>query len=170
MYWLILCAVLVLDGCTPAISPTLQQEAGSQVSFAELVANPDQYKGQVEILGGLVMTVQPWQTGSLLTVDQRTLDARLFPIGTASGGTFQVESQEWLDPNYYQPTSKVVVAGVVEGARDGLLTLKERQITLLEYPVWEKYYYPVLREWYPPGMEYWYTPPYFDPYRGSGRH
>jgi starvation-inducible outer membrane lipoprotein len=160
---------LALEGCTPAISPYLQQEAGPRVGFAELAAHPDQYKGRLEILGGLVMTVAPWRQGSLLTVDQRPLNARLFPIGNASGGTFLVESDEWLDSNYYLPKSKVVVAGVVEGEKDGLLVLKARQITLLEYPVWEKYYYPVPREWYPPELEYWFTPPHFDPYRGGGR-
>jgi starvation-inducible outer membrane lipoprotein len=168
-FWLIVGLLLWSSGCTQAISPTLQQAAGPQVGFAELAANPDRYKGQAEILGGLVMTVQPWQKGSLLTVDQRPLDERLFPIGNASGGTFLVESEEWLDSNYYQPKSKVVVAGVVDGAKDGLPILKARQITLLEYPVWEKYYYPVPRSWYPPGMEYWYTPPHFDPYRDGGR-
>jgi starvation-inducible outer membrane lipoprotein len=168
-FWLIVGLLLWSGGCTQAISPTLQQAAGPRVGFAELESNPDQYKGQVEILGGLVMTVQPWQKGSLLTVDQRPLDERLFPIGNASGGTFLVESEEWLDSNYYQPKSKVVVAGVVDGAKDGLPILKARQITLLEYPVWEKYYYPVPRSWYPPGMEYWYTPPHFDPYRDGGR-
>jgi starvation-inducible outer membrane lipoprotein len=160
---------LTLEGCTPAISPTLQQEAGPRLAFAELAAHPDQYKGRLEILGGLVMMVVPWQQGSLMTVDQRSLDSRLFPVGSASGGTFLVESEEWLDSSYYLPKSKVVVAGVVEGEKDGLLVLKARQITLLEYPVWEKYYYPVPRSWYPPGMEYWYTPPHFDPYRDGRR-
>jgi hypothetical protein len=169
MYWLTLWVILGMLGCTPAISPTWQQEAGPRVDFAELVAHPDKFKGQVEILGGLVMTVQPWQQGSLLTVDQRELDAQLYPIGTSSGGTFLVESAEWLSSDYYLPKSKVVMAGVVEGAKDGLLLLKARQITRLEPPVWEKYYYPVPREWYPPELEYWYTPPYFDPYRGGRR-
>ena len=67
----------------------------------------------------------------------------------------------------YLPKSKVVVAGVVEGEKDGRLLLKARQVTLLAPPTWEKYYYPVPREWYPPELEYWYTPPYFDPYRGG---
>jgi starvation-inducible outer membrane lipoprotein len=170
MGWLIVCAVLALGGCTPAISPALQQEAGAKVGFAELAAHPDRYQGQLEILGGLVMSVQPWRRGSLLTVDQRQLDSRLFPVGTTSGGTFMVESDQWLNSNWYLPKSKVVVAGVVAGARDGVLLLKARQVTLLEPPVWEKYYYPVPREWYPPSMQYWYTPPYFDIYRGGGRN
>lgn len=168
--WLIFGLILAAGGCGPAISTSLQQEAGPRVSFTELSARPDTYKGRIEILGGEVMSVAPWENGSLLTVDQRQLDERLFPIGTTSGGTFMVESDEWLNSAVYVPKSKVVVAGVVEGEKDGRLLLKARQITFLAPPTWEKWYYPVPREWYPPGMEYWYTPPYFDPYRGGGRN
>ena len=52
-------------------------------------------------------------------MDQRQLDDRLFPVGAASGGTFLVESNEWLNSNKYVPKSKVVVAGVVVGQKDG---------------------------------------------------
>jgi starvation-inducible outer membrane lipoprotein len=162
--------VILTAGCVPAIDASLQQQAGPRVSFAALAAQPDRYKGRLEILGGEVMSVTPWGTGSLLAVDQRQLDARFYPIGTASGGSFLVQSETWLNPSQYQPKSKVVVAGVVEGAQEGRLLLKARQVTFLAPPTWEKYYYPVPREWYPPELEYWYTPPYFDPYRGGGRH
>jgi outer membrane lipoprotein len=168
--WLMLALSLALAGCMPAISTTLQQEAGPPVGFAELAAHPDTYKGRLVILGGLVMSVQPWQKGSLLEVDQRQMDERLYPIGTSSGGTFLVESDKWLNSTWYLPKSKVVVAGVVEGAKDGVLLLKARQVTFIEPPTWEKYYYPVPRSWYPPELEYWYTPPYFNPYiPGSSR-
>jgi starvation-inducible outer membrane lipoprotein len=167
-FWVIIGLTLAV-GCAPAISTSLQQEAGSRVGFAELSSQPDKYKGRLTILGGEVMSVTPWGKGSLLTVDQRELDDRLNPVGTASGGTFVVESDEWLNSKVYVPQSKVVVAGVVEGAKDGRLLLKARQVTFLAPPIWEKYYYPVPREWYPPELEYWYTPPYFDPYRGGGR-
>jgi len=156
-------------GCGPVISTSLQQEAGPRVSFAELSAHPDKYQGRLEILGGLVMSVQPWGQGSLLQVDQRQLDERFYPVGAASGGTFLVESDVWLTSSYYLPKSAVVIAGTVAGQKDGWLLLKAKEVTLLAPPVWEKYYYPVPREWYPPELEYWYTPPYFDIYRG-GRH
>ena len=161
--------LILTVGCVPAIDTHIQQEAGSQVSFAELSAHPDQHKGQLTILGGEVMSVAPWEQGSLLMVDQRQLDNRFFPVGTASGGTFLVESDEWLNSSKYVPKSKVVVAGVVAGRKDGWLVLKARQVTLLAPPTWEKYYYPVPREWDPPELEHWYTPPYFDIYRGAGR-
>jgi starvation-inducible outer membrane lipoprotein len=161
--------ILAAGGCGPAISTSLQQEAGPRVSFAELASHPDKYKGRLEILGGEVMSVQPWEKGSLLTVDQRRLDDRLYPIGATSGGTFLVESDEWLNSNWYVPKSKVVVAGVVQGEKNGHLLLKARQVKFLAPPTWEKFFYPVPREWYPPELEYWYTPPYFDIYRGGDR-
>jgi starvation-inducible outer membrane lipoprotein len=167
-FWLAV-GISLAVGCAPAISTNLQQESRSGVNFAELSAHPDSYKGQMAILGGEVMSVTPQGTGSLLAVDQRQLDAGLFPVGAASGGTFLVASAVWLNPDEYQPRSKVVAAGVVAGQKDGHLLLKARQVTFLAPPTWEKFYYPVPREWYPPELEYWYTPPYFDPYRGGGR-
>ncbi len=169
MYGLILGLFLLAAGCGPTISTGLQQKAGPEVGFAQLAANPDRYQGRVVILGGEVMTVQPWgERGSLLEVDQRSLDDRLYPIGTTSGGSFLVESDQWLNSNFYQPKSKVTVAGVVEGQKNGVLLLKSSQIHLWGPPTWEKYYYPVPRSWYPPEMEYWFTPPFFDIYRGGG--
>jgi outer membrane lipoprotein len=168
--WLILVLSLALASCAPAISTRLQQEAAPELNFAELSAQPDRFKGKLVILGGEVMSVQPWENGSLLTVDQRQLDSRLYPVGTTSGGSFAVESNEWLDSNWYLSKSKVVVAGEVEGRKNGMLLLRAKEVNLLAPPTWEKYYYPVPRSWYPPSMKYWFTPPYFDIYRGAGGH
>ena len=167
--WFLLLPALALAACAPAISTSLQQEAAPQVDFADLSAQPNKYKGQLVILGGLVMSVQPWKDGSLLEVDQRPLNNRLFPVGSASGGTFLVQSEEWLNSNWYVPKSSVVVAGLVEGEQGSVPLLKAKEVTLLAPPTWEKYYYPVPRSWYPPELEYWYTPPYFNPYISGGR-
>jgi starvation-inducible outer membrane lipoprotein len=169
--WLTLGLGLMLWGCAPAISPQLQQEAASQPAFAELAAHPDNYRRRLVVLGGEVMSVQPWgPSGSLLAVDQRPLDARFFPVGNVSGGTFLVESDEWLNSNWFVPKSRVLAAGAVQGQRDGQLVLKARKVDFLAPPVWEKWFYPVPREWYDHSLEYWYTPPYFDIYRpGTSR-
>jgi len=159
-------------GCAPAISPSLQQQAGPPVDFAALSANPEAYQGRLVILGGEVMSVQPWgKDGSLMTINQQEMSRLGDPRGAPSGGTFVVESDQWLSPSTYQPRSTVKVAGVVQGRnKDGLLLLRAREVLFNAPPVWEKWYYPVPREWYDydPNMEYWFTPPYFDPWRGSG--
>lgn len=167
-FWLVL-GFLVLMGCGPAISTGLQQQTGPRPSFEELSAHPEKYQGKLAILGGLVMSVQPLGKGSLMAVDQRNLDDKLYPAGKTSGGTFLVQSDQWLLSSEYQPQSKVVVAGVVAGQKDGSLLLKAREIHLWEYPPWEEWYYPVPRHWYSPELEYWYTPPYWNPRRPGGR-
>ncbi len=170
--WLILVLFLALAGCAPAISTNLQQQAAPELSFAKLSAHPDRYKGRLVILGGEVMSVEPWENGSLLTVDQRRLNNQFYPVGTTSGGSFAVESDKWLNSNWYLPRSKVVVAGVVEGRKEDMLLLKAKEVTLLAPPTWEKWNHPVPPSWYGynPQLKYWFTPPYFSPWMGpAGR-
>jgi starvation-inducible outer membrane lipoprotein len=168
-YWFILGVLVVLAGCGPAISTSLQHEAGPQPGFGELAAHPDQYQGRVEILGGKVVAVQPLGQGSLLSVDQHQLDSHLFPSGAASGGTFLVESAGLLSPATYQAGSKVTVAGVVAGRKDGHLLLEAKEVHWWEGPTWEKWNHPVPQSWYDPSDESFFTPPYFDPWKGGQR-
>lgn len=164
--------LLVLGGCAPAISPQVQRQAAPAVSFADLQSHLEKYQGQTVILGGLVMAVKPYKNGSLLWVDQRPLDPRNQPLrASPSGGTFAVESDQWLPSYQYMSKRAVTVAGLVEGKANGMLLLKAREITLGEYEPWEEYYYPIPRHWYDydPSMEYWYTPPYYDPRRPGRR-
>ncbi|MFI5329692.1 MAG: Slp family lipoprotein [Desulfobaccales bacterium] len=172
IFWLILGACVALAGCASTVATNMQPETGPRVGFAELSAHPEKYQGQTKILGGEVMQVEPLGQGSLLSVDQHDLDNHLFPAAGASGGTFLVESDEWLSPDTYLPKSKVTVAGVVAGQKNGFLLLKLKKIHYWEGPRWEKWYHPVPPDWYDydPNLEYWFTPPYFDPWRGGGRH
>ena len=172
--WLIGAAALaILAGCVPTISTTLQREAGRQPGFAELAAHPENYQGRLVVLGGEVMKVEPAGRGSLMEVNQFRLDDRLYPAGAGlyggrapSGGTFEVQSGEYLSPDKYQPGSRITVAGTVAGQHGGFLLLKAQEIHFWEGPRWEKWYYPVPPAWYnyDPNLEYWFTPPYFSPW------
>ena len=168
---LIVLMLALLAGCATGISPALQQQAGPPMDFAALKAHPEHYQGKLVILGGEVMTVQPLGQGSLMTVNQQEMNMLGDPRGAPSGGTFVVESAQYLSPDTYQPKSTVKVAGVVQGRRGAYPLLQAREVIFNAPPVWEKWYYPVPREWYnsDPNLEYWFTPPYFDPYRGGGR-
>ncbi|MBM4295047.1 MAG: hypothetical protein FJ126_09135 [Deltaproteobacteria bacterium] len=161
----------LLGGCAP-VSSQMPGRAIPSLIFADLQSHPEKYQGQMFILGGLVMSVQPHKNGSLLWVDQRPLDTWNRPLrNAASGGSFAVESDQWLPSYSYAPQREVTVAGVVEGKMDKGPLLKAREITLGEYEPWEEWYYPIPRHWYDydPRMEFWYTPPYFDP-RRRGRN
>ncbi len=159
---------LITAGCAPAISTSLQKEA-APINFAALEAQPGSYQGRLVVLGGEVMTVQPWGKGSLLTVNQMALDAQERPIeGAPSGGTFMVQSDRWLNPDDYVAKRLVTVAGEVKGRQERWPLVAARQIHLWENPyrlvVMPPSYYD-----YDKTMEYWYTPPYFDPYRWGVR-
>jgi starvation-inducible outer membrane lipoprotein len=142
------------------------QQTDSTLSFVELRADPGKYQGKTLVLGGEVMKVQLQDGKSLLWVSQKELDSRLRPVDAPIvGGTFLVESEDWLSPDTYVPKRKVTVAGVVLGQRDGFPLLRARQIYLWEYPYKMD---DLLKEWIDPSMSYWYTPPYFDPWRTTG--
>ncbi len=160
--------LLVLAGCAPAISSGFQQEA-APINFAALEAQPGPYQGRLVVLGGEVMTVQPWGKGSLLTVNQTALDAQGRPIdGAPSGGTFMVQSDRPLNPDEYVAQRKVTVAGEVKGRQDRWPLLAAREIHLWENPyrlvaVPPRYYN------HDKTLEHWYTPPYFNPYITEGQ-
>ncbi|MDD5641681.1 MAG: Slp family lipoprotein [Syntrophales bacterium] len=171
-FWPVVLLLVMLTGCATAIAPSLQQQAGPPVDFAALSAHPEQYQGRLVILGGEVMKVEPLGQGSLMTVNQQPLSMLGNPRGAPSGGTFVVESDRYLSPATYQPKSTVKLAGTVVGRKHGFPLLKAKEVVFNAPPVWEKWYYPVPPEWYgnDPNLEYWFTPPYWDPWRGSGRH
>src|SRR4030042_2467867 len=158
---------LALAGCGPAISTNILRQAEEPVSFAALKSKPEQYRGKTIVLGGEVMQVQAQDGKSLLWVRQKELDPQLRPVDApVDGGTFLVESGNWLSPDSYVPKRKVTVAGEVLGQRDGFPLLQARQIHLWEYPYELD---TLLKEWIDPSMSYWYTPPYFDPWLRGGR-
>ena len=170
-YALIL-ALLLVGGCGPAISKDVAQKATPVISFDDLQANPDHYQGKVVILGGEVMTVEPYKEGSLLAVSQRELNHHYWPIDGDSSGSFLVESPSWLSSFSYVPRRKVTVAGEVQDPKEGQPLLLAREIHLWPGPEWEEWYYPIPRWWYDndPAFEFWNTPPQFDPWRdGCGR-
>lgn len=113
------------------------------------------------------MQVQFQDGKSFLWVAQKEMDSHLYPVDApVIGGTFLVESQDWLSPDSYIPKRKVTVAGEVLGRRDGFPLLRARQIYLWQNPYVQDEF---LRQWIDPSNPYWYTPPYFDPWR-HGSH
>jgi starvation-inducible outer membrane lipoprotein len=133
-----LCFFLALAGCGPAISSSIKHYAGPPFTFADLEAHADQYQGQLVVLGGEIMKVQPQGNGSLLTVNQIPLDAHKQPIKNApTSGTFVVESDHWLNPDEYAAKSKVTVHGVVKGRLSDLPLVEARQIHLWEISIYK---------------------------------
>ena len=122
---------LVLQGCTYAISSDLAKQADKTISFDNLLADPDEYKGKLLILGGIITQTTAVKQGTLIEVRQQKLDYWGKPQRTKkTGGQFLVFYHGYLDTLMYSPGRDITVAGEVQGTRSP--ALGDRQY---DYPI-----------------------------------
>ncbi len=122
---------LVLQGCTYAISSDLAKQADKTISFDNLQADPDTYKGKLLILGGVIAQTTALRQGTLIEVDQQKLDYWGKPQRTKrKGGRFLVFHPGYLDVFVYSPGRDITVAGEVQGSRSPALGDKQ-----YDYPI-----------------------------------
>jgi outer membrane lipoprotein len=122
---------LILQGCTYAISPDLAKQADKTISFDKLLVDPDEYKGKLLILGGIITQTTSIKQGTLIEVDQQRLDYWGKPQRTKkTGGRFLVFYPGYLDAYVYSPGRDITVAGEVQGTRSPALGDKQ-----YDYPI-----------------------------------
>jgi outer membrane lipoprotein len=106
----ILVYALLLQGCTYAVSPLFREKADRSITFDQLLADPDLYKGKVLILGGTIVETAVKQKGTLITVAERPLDYWGKPIRTTrTGGRFFLFHPDALDAFLYAPGRDLTV-------------------------------------------------------------
>jgi outer membrane lipoprotein len=158
-------------GCAGAnhISPALRAEA-VPVDFRELVADPDRFKGETVILGGVILESEPGPEGTLLTILQtRTEEGERPGEAETSQGRFMALAKGFLDPELYAAGRQVTVAGKVEGKRTAQVKgfsytyplIAAEQVYL--WPLPEGYGYPYYPSYYPYYYP-WYPGPFFVPF------
>ncbi|HEY7490865.1 MAG TPA: Slp family lipoprotein [Candidatus Tectomicrobia bacterium] len=154
-------------GCAHTISEGIRRQADTTISFTQLRANPEAYKGRMVILGGQILQPQNVQEGTLLEVLQKPLDAYERPLLTDSTeGRFMVLCSTYLDPAVYAKGREVTVAGRVLGTRTG--PVGEVQYTYPLIDCLELHLWPQLVQVTPQYAPYppWYWDPwYWRPYR-----
>ena len=122
---------LMLQGCTYAISSNLARQADKTIPFDQLLADPDEYKGKLLILGGIITQTTAVKQGTLIEVRQQKLDYWGKPQRTKkTGGQFLVFYPGYLDAFVYSPGRDITVAGEVQGTRSP--ALGDRQY---DYPI-----------------------------------
>ena len=111
--WLIaLCLMATSSGCAPGIPGTMRSQATYHGTFSELQAAPDEFLGQVVLLGGEIIRTR----GSEITVLQLPLDGRGRPkVTDLSRGRYLVVSSQFLDPAIYSEGTFITVLGKVTG-------------------------------------------------------
>jgi outer membrane lipoprotein len=139
-----LMALLLLVGCAHVISKETLKEVDRNATFAQVVKDPDAYKGKTVFFGGAIIETENLADKAQVVVLQHPLDRRNRPVaGDVSEGRFIVTTPGFLDPAIYSPGRQITVAGMVVGK-------EKRPMGEIEYtyPVIEKqglYLWPVER-------------------------
>ncbi len=114
--FLTMVAMLLVSGCTHVISKQMLNEVDRNATFAQVVKNPDAYKGKTVLFGGAIIETKNLPERTIIAVLQRPLSRRGEPAGVdVSEGRFIIQTQGFLDPAIYSPGRQVTVAGKVLG-------------------------------------------------------
>ena len=170
LLFLLFFAVAGSNGCAPALSKQLRDEAGKPVLFEDLQQRADEYKDRIVILGGYILETVNEADGSVLKILQAPLDSRNRPKSSdLSKGRFLVLAGEFLDPAVYSEGRKVAIGGRVVGVQKRKLSNRMYEYPIIEaqemhlWPKEPKYgrpYYPYYDPWYHP-YPYRYRYPYW---------
>lgn len=115
----IVALLITLTGCAST------QEAGdgsdaqtTALTFLQVKAVPDSFKGQPVVFGGIVLTARRLKDGTRIEILQLPLDRSMRPGYdlTQSQGRFIVLQREFLDPATLPQGTNVTVTGEVTGS------------------------------------------------------
>jgi outer membrane lipoprotein len=153
----ILGAVLILTACAPVLNRELMREGTRDVSLDRLRGAPDDYKGKLFILGGVIVTSRFIETGTQIEALYVPVDSSGYlKAGAHEGGRFLAispKSRVLLDPVVYKQGREVTLAGEFLEARKGKIDEME-----YVYPVFE------IKQIYLWAEPTYYYVPYYYPY------
>ena len=166
--YITLSLLLIATGCAPIISKELRKNVSVELTFKEIIKDPDAYKGKIILLSGVILGSKNTKEGTLIEVLQKPGDreGRLKDVDE-SYGRFLALYNGYLDVVIYSRGREVVVAGAIKGKR--VLPLGEIEYT---YPLIlvkeihlfkvrkDESFYPYPYWWYPP----WWYHPYWYPW------
>jgi outer membrane lipoprotein len=161
----------LLSGCAHVISSETRGKVNPEITFAELIKNPLQYKGNVFILGGVIVETIIERQGTLLEIYQTRLDHEGQPKELdRSEGRFMAYYKGFLDNEIWSKGRKVTVAGILEGVKTqklGEIDYRYPYLKISEIHLWEKSPYqadPYI--WGPWGRPWWgpWWGPHWYPY------
>lgn len=168
---LILCVLLfALSGCAHVISREMLSRANQDLTFTQIIRNPETYRGQIAIVGGVIIETENEKNETVITVLQAPLDVSGVPLGDEySQGRFIARVSGYLDAQVYRKDRLVTLAGEVVGKEVRTVGETEyaypvflvKEIHLLKPPL---YYSPYYYHYYDPypydAYWYWHGGPY----------
>lgn len=157
---------LILCSCSPVLRKELMDSAVRDVPFSEVAASPSEHKGELFILGGVIVSTKATEKGSLIEaiyidVDKRGNLKDILP-STRRYLALLPKTAGFLDPLIYKKNRRVTLAATLEGERVGKIDDMDYQFPL--FRIEEIYLWP--KEEYRAPYPYWYDPyyPYYPPW------
>jgi len=159
---------LIFNGCAPVISKELRSQVAREITFKEILKDPEGYKGKVVLWGGVIIAAKNRKEGTLIEVLQKPTDIGRRPKDIdRSEGRFLALYDGYLDVAIYAQGREVTVAGEIKGKR--VLPLDEIEytyplISVKEIHLWppksEDRVYPYPYRYYP----WWWYHQYWGPW------
>ena len=145
-YFLTFFLIFLLSGCAHVISKDLRANADPSLTFAQVLQNPDSFRGKSVIWGGeIVETLNQKDGTTQVEVFQRPLGWGEEPKETlASEGRFLILAQKYLDPYLFRRGGKITVAGEIIGEKIRSLGEMDYRYPILlskQIHLWEEYNY-----------------------------
>ncbi len=152
--------VILLNACTPVISPQLMDRVDRNLTYSFLASQPDEFKGKIVLLGGTIVQAVPRPKETEIEVVQKQVSSSGEPYLTdKSEGRYLVIVDRFLDPAIYRSGRDITVAGEVQGSvlrRLGEIDYRYPAIAALEIYLWKEPFSP---------QAYPYPYPFGYPYR-----
>ena len=160
--------LLISLGCASAISKQLRRGASREITFKEIIVDPEVYKGKVVLLSGVILDSKNTNEGTLIEMLQKPADIEGRPKAVdESDGRFLALYDGYLDVAIYRRGREAIVAGEVRGKRAlplgeivytyPLISIKEIHLFKVRK---EERIYPYPHWWYSPLWHY----PYWHPW------
>ncbi|HHT9138260.1 MAG TPA: Slp family lipoprotein [Candidatus Wunengus sp. YC60] len=150
--------LLSLAGCAPVISKQIREQVKPDLTFREVLNDPEHYKGQMVVLSGVIIETKNTKEGTLLIILQRPAGFRGQPKDVdESEGRFLALDSRYLDANVFAKGRAVTVGGEIQEKR--VLPSDEIEYAYPLIYVKEIYLWPV--------VEKRYYSPYYPYYRSS---
>lgn len=157
----IITLLITLTGCA-----SMQEAEDKQtLTFLQVKATPDSFKGQSVVFGGKVLTARRQKDSTKIEILQLPLDRSLRPGYdlTQSQGRFIALQREFLDPATLPPGTRVTVTGEISGSIT--LPLDETDYTYPVINITRVQVWPGLEDAAPRIRPYYMGPgPYWGPY------
>lgn len=119
LHTLTMALTVVVAGCATSVIPeSFESQVDKTVTFHQVVASPDSYRGTVILIGGEVLRAKALQGGTQLEVLQLPLDGDQEPVTDRmeSKGRFLALHKDFLDPATIAEGTRVTIVGEVTGS------------------------------------------------------